>query len=307
MRCAGYLYLGALALVLTLPGLCFADDEEPSVRGRKASEWLAILKDQDPKSAKQRRVALVALGILGPKVPGVVPTLAETLQKDPDEDVRVGSAQALGQMGFDAKEGLAALVRAMKQDKSARVRGAAARALGRMAASIKSGTPMPSELVETVAELAGVLKENSAGARAAAAEALGRFGHEARTAFQALVDALQDSDRFVRDYAIFAIGRIGPEAQPAVTKLAEILEKDPEFSVRRTAAEALGRFGPGRGVPAAALGKALQDKEMEVRRAAALALSKLGPDARPPCRTSRTRSRIKTSSSGPWRFRPWVP
>src|SRR5690349_14164457 len=98
MRLSQFLILGSLCLAAALPCSAIADDEEPSVRGKKASEWLSMLGDRDPQTVKQRRTALVALSILGPKVPGVVPGLATALKQDPDEDVRIGAGQTLGQM-----------------------------------------------------------------------------------------------------------------------------------------------------------------------------------------------------------------
>src|SRR5437868_5544482 len=61
-----------LALVMPTTGTVAraADGEEPTVRGKRAAEWLEMLQ-KDPK-VERRRAALIALGILGPKVPGVV-------------------------------------------------------------------------------------------------------------------------------------------------------------------------------------------------------------------------------------------
>src|ERR1700745_855060 len=80
-----------------LPALRAADDE-PTVRGRTASEWLEMLH-QDPQP-QRRRAALIALGILGPNVRGVVPGVGQAL-KDADVEVRRGAAQLLAQMGPD--------------------------------------------------------------------------------------------------------------------------------------------------------------------------------------------------------------
>ena len=63
----------ALALLLLLPttfaAVRGADDPEPTVRGKKASEWLEMLQ-KDP-NVDRRRAAVIALEILGSKVPGV--------------------------------------------------------------------------------------------------------------------------------------------------------------------------------------------------------------------------------------------
>src|SRR5262245_50579372 len=99
MLCRVALFTSLVLSFTSLPGGGRAvAQEDPSVRGRKASEWLEMLRT-DPK-ADRRRGALIALGILGPKVPGVLPGVTAAL-KDADAAVRRGAAQALGQMGPD--------------------------------------------------------------------------------------------------------------------------------------------------------------------------------------------------------------
>src|SRR5260370_455431 len=84
-------------LLLTLPATSRAvrpaDDEEPTVRGKKASAWLEMLQ-KDPQ-VERRQAAVIALGILGPKVPGVVLGISDAL-KDSDPAVRRSAALTLG-------------------------------------------------------------------------------------------------------------------------------------------------------------------------------------------------------------------
>ena len=55
----------AACLVACLVAASFPDDDDATVRGKKASEWLEMWRS-DPK-AERRQAALVALGLLGPK------------------------------------------------------------------------------------------------------------------------------------------------------------------------------------------------------------------------------------------------
>ena len=67
-----------LVVPATAAAIPAADDREPTVRGKKAPEWLEMLQ-KDP-NADRRRAAVIALGILGPKVPGVVLGLSDALK-----------------------------------------------------------------------------------------------------------------------------------------------------------------------------------------------------------------------------------
>ena len=92
----------------------------------------------------------------------------------------------------------------------------------------------------------------------------------------ALVEALKDKEWTVRQSAAEALGKIGPKAEAAVPALAEAL-KDKNSVVRRIAAQALAQIG----LPAVpALAKALQDKETDIRLLAAVALGQMGLEAK---------------------------
>src|SRR5437879_7262616 len=120
-----------LALLTLAPTTTAAvDDAEPTVRGKKAPEWLEMLQ-KDP-NVEHRRAAVIALGILGPKVPGVVLGLSDAL-KDADPAVRRTAAQTLGQLGADGRKAVEPLAETLTTDKAETVRQAAAIALGRLA------------------------------------------------------------------------------------------------------------------------------------------------------------------------------
>ena len=126
------------------------------------------------------------------------------------------------------------------------------------------------------------LKDSDPVVRAAVAEAIGRIGEEAKGAVPQLIALLKDGDANVRLAAVFALGRVGPVAAKAVPELSTVLAADADATVRKEAARAFGFLGfeAKEGVPA--LAKSLrEDKADDVRQHAALALGKMGLDVKP--------------------------
>ena len=168
--------LACFALVFALRPPAFAQDE-PTVLGKKAVEWLAMLREE--KEVKRRQQALTALELIGPKVQGVVAGVAAAL-KDADAGIRKDAAQLLSRFGSNAKDAVEALAAALRGDKVDGNREAAATALGRIGAAARAAVP----------DLAAALKDKHAATRAAAAFALGRLGAEAVPALPQLREAL---------------------------------------------------------------------------------------------------------------------
>ncbi|MFK0731963.1 MAG: HEAT repeat domain-containing protein, partial [Gloeotrichia echinulata HAB0833] len=106
--------------------------------------------------------------------------------------------------------------------------------------------------------------------RRSAANALINIGNE--RAANALINALQDADSFVGRSAADALGLIGNER--AVNALINALQDAADSYVRGRAADALGNIGNERAVDA--LINALEDADLYVRRRAANALVKIG-------------------------------
>ena len=156
--------------------------------------------------------------------------------------------------------------------------------------------------------------EANPGFRVAAAFALGRLGKDARPALPALLAALRDPARQVRDHAAGALwhfpdqiadglpdlielfreqehrrrptntarstmSRMGPRAAPAIPSLMVMLE-DRDSGVRAASASVLGSIGPEAGIATAPLVEMLKDKEPGARQASAQALGSIGADAR---------------------------
>src|SRR5262245_19107138 len=194
------------SIALAAPPRTRAEDDEPTFRGKKASEWVSILRTD--KESKRRRVALIALETFGPKSRLVMPAASEALRKDENEDVRGAAAQLLGRYApqavaekQDIRDAVDALMAALRANKADKVRETAAVALGRIGADARAA----------VATLAAALQDKHAGTSAAAAESLASMGETARAASPALIETLKDknADHFARGFAAVALVRIG--------------------------------------------------------------------------------------------------
>ncbi len=146
---------------------------------------------------------------------------------DEDEYVREAAADALGEMGPEAKDAVPALIQTLG-DGDEHVRRAAADALGEMGPEAKEAVPA----------LLQALEDAEWSVREAAAVALGKIGPEAKEAVAALIQALADEDLSVRWRAANALRDIGPEAKDAVPALVQALADESEV-MRGYAAEAL--------------------------------------------------------------------
>lgn len=131
------------------------------------------------------------------------------------------------------------------------------------------------------------LTHRDASVRRSAAFALGRMGEGSRGAVSQLVRRLlEDKDAGVRDMAASAIGDIARalrgNSEEAWTKSGGTLVQalsDPSEQVRRSAAYAVGAFGPQAAGAVGDLMKALEDEKDSVRQNAAWALGRIGEDA----------------------------
>ena len=238
-----------LALVRTLEQLCdarcrlaeeaFAVDgavERVSLAPPHASDPLLHFAKGEWRSAagllgdpdvRVRRGAVNFLEFFGEARPAIVPELAKSLA-DSDRFVRLGSARALGNF---------------------------------------TKAYQPTDAAPVVPALAALLFDNDVAIRLAAAVTLESLGPCAETAVSDLVRAVHFGDVENRVAALRIVESIGPDrsklAIPSIT--AALSHPDPR--VRRTAAEALGRYGPAARTQATAdaLRRALSDPDQTVR------------------------------------------
>jgi HEAT repeat protein len=250
-----------------------APAQDPEFGGRKLSEWLTILKEDEV--VRKRRAAVVALGQIaaahrdsaGP----VVAAVGRALRTDASPAVREQAAVVLGQMRpEESAAALTDLTESMRTEREAAVKREVATALARLGRLAKPA----------VQPLTAALKDADPAVRAAAADALGRIGPDAQAAAPELLPLLKDAEKSVRRAAIFGLGRVDPEVKDApAAALTEILKSDPDLDLRREALLALGFLGE-RSRTVAALAGVLSDKNTELRALAALTLGRLGSAVR---------------------------
>jgi HEAT repeat protein/flagellar basal body rod protein FlgF len=131
---------------------------------------------------------------------------------------------------------------------------------------------------DAVPALAAELASEQATARIDACYVLGEIGSGAIGAVPALMKALADSDRSIRNAAIAALMRVAPESPQVVAGMLESLStslESADWRERREAVEALRRLGPRATPCVPQLIRLLDDPTS----GAALALAEIGPGA----------------------------
>src|SRR4051812_45164868 len=156
--------------------------------------------------------ALLSLGILGfvyAENGDVRDLIAKLNHKDNTE--RRKAAEALGEMGTDAKLAVPALTKALR-DKDLFVRRHSAFALG------KTGT----DAKDAISKLALATGDDKREVQYAAADALAEIG---RPALTAMLGVVKDTgkDPQVRKKVALGLAKLGPSARGAVPALTEIL------------------------------------------------------------------------------------
>ncbi len=266
------LVLAVLAVLVALAGN--GRSQEPTFNGRKLSEWLTVLKEDE--TPRKRRAAVVALGQIGAAssehLGTVVAAVGKALRTDASPAVRGQAAVVLGQMRpEEAAAALTDLTEALRVEKESAVKREVATTLARLGKAAKPA----------VQPLTASLKDADPAVRAAAADALGRIGPDAQPAAPELLPLLKDADKSVRQAAVFALGRVDPEekAEPAAALIA-VLKSDPDLDLRREALLSLGFLGERSQPVVAALAGVLADKNADLRALAALTLGKFGSAVR---------------------------
>jgi HEAT repeat protein len=229
----------------------------------------ALLRALEDEKPKVRTAAATALGLYAQKPAAVVPALARLL-RDRDASVRQAASAALVGFGGEARAAVPALAETLRDESE----------FARITTSLtlaKIGTASPVEVVAAVAKL---LQDSKPAVRRAAVVTLSQCGPAAAPA---LLDALKDSDGQTRQWAAFALGSLGSLGEAGHTAVPTLVElaKVKDARSRASALEALAKVSPAAGGPAvAACQAALQDPEGMVRKAAADALGRIGPGAK---------------------------
>jgi endoglucanase len=129
-------------------------------------------------------------------------------------------------------------------------------------------------------EILGALQPGDLEARSAVEpESPGPRDEDAIRAAQGLMTALRDPEWTVRRNAAETLAGMAPEVELAVPVLTELLE-DEEWQVRNSAARALAAAGPASRPAVPVLIEALGDEEWQIRKSAAAALAAIRPAPR---------------------------
>ena len=168
-----------------------------------------LIKALPSKVPERSRLAIYALGAMGPKAAPAANELAKALQYD-DPAMRTLAARALGKIGSEAKETVPQLEKIL-HDKAPAVRIEAA-----LATWFITGTP------KHVGVLVKVLDEKSVNARDGACQALAVMKAGAKDAVDPVAKLLDDKDLRIR--AITTLGEIGKPAEKTLPALKKLLE-----------------------------------------------------------------------------------
>ncbi len=228
-----------------------ADHAEPTFRGKTLTQWSHAL---DEPNAEIRVRAADAIAQIGIAARSATPQLARLLS-DPDPRVRLAAAVALEAMGPAARTAVGALAGRC----SIRTRIFAA---GRLFHSVRSA-PKPPPLLQRWRRWSASLIATSPRPPRKLWPRLGPM-------------------QFLRCYSCcirpplrganwhrFRLATCQVALSAASSSLLELLDKDPEASVRAAAAQALGANSPTSGKAVIALTAALRDPHQRVRLASA--------------------------------------
>jgi HEAT repeat protein len=172
------------------------DWQEPARNGKRLTEWIDLLLDED--GGVRINAASVLIGF-GPAALPAVPALALTL-KDEYGDARIYAAEALRAIGPKAEDAIPALLEALR-DKDPSVRTISARALFAIS---------PAHATESAQAQASIFEQKHDGDRIRAAQALEEIGPKAAVALPVLKKVLNDpiTDPSVKAAVASALKRV---------------------------------------------------------------------------------------------------
>lgn len=226
-----------------------------------------LVKQLDDPEWDIRMEAATAIGLLGPVAKPAIPKLIEAF-KDPVPAVRMKAIDALMFMGTTAAEAAPRIV-PLLNDPDELVRVSAVIALPRI-------TP---DRASTVPLLKKALADKAWSVRRRAAMELVQLGEEVAAAIPVIREGLKDTIPSRRLEAIAILARASPRERTEMIAVVVAHLKDPDTDTRVEAVRRLSGLGTD-AVPHLIAILQSEGEQREVQTAAIRALGRIGPDAR---------------------------
>ena len=242
-------------------------------------------------SVARQRVALYALGELGPGRPQLMAEILPFVTEGKTREVRLNALNALGKYGACARAAVPTILGSVT-DGDGGIRTEARRALVKIGLA---ALPATDEASKARSGLLGLLLPGSSSDFTTSAgsndnlKALypgltiaeenryyGRINGNVAVAELVRIVSSPSAGGFDKDFALKDLARVGPEAKAALPALVSLLENDQGDGYRQLAAQAIGSLGEEAASATEALAQALDDCDADVRFNAAWALAGIG-------------------------------
>lgn len=262
--------MAAVVTIVPAAPAAWSPAEPILIDGLSLEEWrdrMGVLELRDPASRAAvpglielarrddvpwftRRQAALTLGRLGPLAPEGVDVLQGLVEQSSDDPATMlWAVKGMELYGSLAGPGTPQLIAAFRHPESETlVRLSVISALSQIGAAHPQAIPFLLSVVEhrelELRESSVAAERHGLSIRLAAVEALGVIGPPAAIATPALIRVLDDPDESLRREAAVALGRMGATAAAAAEPLALVVVRDERPAVRDAAAHALGQIGP---------------------------------------------------------------
>jgi HEAT repeat protein len=261
---------------------------------RAVPVMVAEMKKPPPIDTSIRVNITIALGVIlsgdpkefdfNPKDKQDAVAVLKRALTDNQSIVKMRAAEALGRMGWDARDAVPALILTSKDQFTWETRCASALALGAVARDPEGKTRPDKNAIQALYNL---LQDETAQVKLAAVKSLAQLGpHKDKEDLKLLnryLDpvALKDRDKSVRVWAEMTLMASNGVDEKRLRHIGTLLHSPDDVTARVQAANALGRVGQEAASQVDNLLKALKDSDEEVVGWAAWALGRMGTKARP--------------------------